>query len=554
MPTAQRGGTASFQAAARAVMASTRMQTAARRANWTAKAMLAWEQISDEFYTYRTVKVVKVRDRRIVIAHKLITVSVIFAFVVYNLYVNTFCNLVSPEISVQAWLDDATASGSGATNATTPAYCNANSTQFVQRLRTSTAPDAVREDDDAYAHNFTGVRCVSHLRISEISKSGYNGLAVTTFFTEDVLTRQDADGSTRSEGKLSAFVQDVERHRVNFAASFRATFAAGLLAQDYAEVNEPLTRYTLPPTLEKHFRTTEGSPIMSVPLRELIRAAHFELENRNLNSGFGCSASPDDCPSFRMTGARVEIILKLDNLRFGGTRPVSSSLSVRLASRGLWVASPVALDFLALNASAHHVASSGSGLGSETRFVERHPYGIEVAFIVDKASKLGRLSPFNTIVAMLLIIAQVAIVQTIMDVIGAVILDTFKLAKYEDDLELAIRGLLRNTIGRDVSEEDMRHLIALGRQKDGSKASSADKAVARRVTHALLSGGEARDDVPITVRTAGGVELSVRGEQSPSIAMAMADALAPDDKANGREDLTTTTNPLASPYRRNAHE
>ena len=383
-------------------------------------------------FSYRTLKVVKISDKRLAYVHKSLMALILVYAGVSMIGGHTYMLLETPGMYISTDVFDTERMLDF--NQMDSTYCNTTITDYAGDL------PFLEPFLNNYCKNFS---------TSEIVSVSANSIFVGTHVKETNFQRECGPDlcSTlpKSDSTKNYFATNPENITFQFKPTLDTSWFTSAPSLIYIKDNQTNTILTF----DSESILSERYPSFSV--EKLLELAGVKLDDRNELVVRTDSFVPP-FPLYRLTGIRLSIDWTFSNFRpMSSLRPfdyrILADVSVSSNSKGYLVNSVETVHF---SGEPDDVTSSGTIL--EFR-------GVEIEFRSN--GLLGKADFYTTMMALMSCFIMVSVATTVVDIIGAFIYDSFKNDKIEDDgerqhLEHMILNL--ETLGVPFNHDDLQVL------------------------------------------------------------------------------------------------
>ena len=383
-------------------------------------------------FSYRTLKVVKISDKRLAYVHKSLMALILVYAGVSMIGGHTYMLLETPGMYISTDVFDTERMLNF--NQMESTYCNITITDYAGDL------PFLEPFLNNYCKNFS---------TSEIVSVSANSIFVGTHVKETNFQRECGPDlcSTlpKSDSTKNYFATNPENVTFQFKPTLDTSWFTSVPSLIYIKDNQTNTILTF----DSESILSERYPSFSVD--KLLELAGVKLDDRNELVVRTDSFVPP-FPLYRLTGIRLSIDWTFSNFRpMSSLRPfdyrILADVSVSSNSKGYLVNSVETVHF---SGEPDDVTSSGTIL--EFR-------GVEIEFRSN--GLLGKADFYTTMMALMSCFIMVSVATTVVDIIGAFIYDSFKNDKIEDDgerqhLEHMILNL--ETLGVPFNHDDLQVL------------------------------------------------------------------------------------------------
>jgi hypothetical protein len=386
-------------------------------------------------FSYRTLKVVKISDKRLAYVHKSLMALILVYAGVSMIGGHTYMLLETPGMYISTDVSDTKRMLDFNQAAST--YCNKTITDYA--------------GDPPFMDSFHDNIC-KNFSTSEIVSVSANSIFVGTHVKETNFQRE-CNTSTdlcstlpQYDTSKNYFATNPENVTFQFKTTLDTSWFTSAPSLIYIKDNQTNTILTVD---SESAVVSERYPSFSVD--ELLELAGVKLDDRNELVVRTDSFVPP-FPLYRLTGIRLSIDWTFSNFRpMSSLQPfdyrILADVSVSSSSKGYLVNTVETVHF---SGEPDDVTSSGSIL--EFR-------GVEIEFRSN--GLLGKADFYTTMMALMSCFIMVSVATTVVDIIGAFIYDSFKNDKIEDDgerqhLEHMILNL--ETVGVPFNHDDLQVL------------------------------------------------------------------------------------------------
>ena len=386
-------------------------------------------------FSYRTLKVVKISDKRLAYVHKSLMALILVYAGVSMIGGHTYMLLETPGMYISTDVSDTKRMLDF--NQVASTYCNKTITDYA--------------GDPPFMDSFHDNIC-KNFSTSEIVSVSANSIFVGTHVKETNFQRE-CNTSTdlcstlpQYDTSKNYFATNPENVTFQFKTTLDTSWFTSAPSLIYIKDNQTNTILTVD---SESAVVSERYPSFSVD--ELLELAGVKLDDRNELVVRTDSFVPP-FPLYRLTGIRLSIDWTFSNFRpMSSLQPfdyrILADVSVSSSSKGYLVNTVKTVHF---SGEPDDVTSSGTIL--EFR-------GVEIEFRSN--GLLGKADFYTTMMALMSCFIMVSVATTVVDIIGAFIYDSFKNDKIEDDgerqhLEHMILNL--ETVGVPFNHDDLQVL------------------------------------------------------------------------------------------------
>jgi len=385
-------------------------------------------------FSYRTLKVVKISDKRLAYVHKSLMALILVYAGVSMIGGHTYMLLETPGMYISTDVSDTKRMLDFNQAAST--YCNITITDYA--------------GDPPFMDSFHDNIC-KNFSTSEIVSVSANSIFVGTHVKETNFQRE-CNTSTdlcstlpQYDTSKNYFATNPENVTFQFKTTLDTSWFTSAPSLIYIKDNQTNTILTV----DSESAVSERYPSFSVD--ELLELAGVKLDDRN-ELVVRTDSFAKEFPLYRLTGIRLSIDWTFSNFRpMSSLQPfdyrILADVSVSSSSKGYLVNTVETVHF---SGEPDDVTSSGTIL--EFR-------GVEIEFRSN--GLLGKADFYTTMMALMSCFIMVSVATTVVDIIGAFIYDSFKNDKIEDDgerqhLEHMILNL--ETVGVPFNHDDLQVL------------------------------------------------------------------------------------------------
>ena len=390
--------------------------------------------------SYRTLKVVKISDRRLAYVHKTLMVTILVYALVSVIGAHTYMLKEKPRAYMSTIFNDTVRDLNLADSAMlNQIYCNASYSDFAGD---SLVPEG------SYLNN----SCVTHIPTAQMVETDEVATFIATHLKSRMFTRSCADALTQVGCSIS-YQTDVNQFPLdpdNLILQIRPRFVT---SWGYNGYPESVAVFDHTSTAFRTFYSNDANNSAKFPimyLHEILRLAGIELDERNeieVSSAFATNF-----PIYRLTGVRLSVDLTFSNFRpMSHFKPFDFSaeadMNIQLSSEGSFVTS---VDMVHFSGPASDISASGTVMQYRGVQLEYGAKGL-----------MGKADFYTAMMAIMSCFIMVSVATTVVDIIGAFIYDSFKDDKIEDDgerqhLEHMILNL--ETVGVPFGHDDLQIL------------------------------------------------------------------------------------------------
>ena len=300
--------------------------------------------------SYRTLKVVKISDRRLAYVHKTLMVTILVYALVSVIGAHTYMLKEKPRAYMSTIFNDTVRDLNLADSAMlNQIYCNASYSDFAGD---SLVPEG------SYLNN----SCVTHIPTAQMVETDEAATFIATHLKSRMFTRLCADALTQVGCSIS-YQTDVNQFPLdpdNLILQIRPRFVT---SWGYNGYPESVAVFDHTSTAFRTFYSNDANNSAKFPimyLHEILRLAGIELDERNeieVSSAFATNF-----PIYRLTGVRLSVDLTFSNFRpMSHFKPFDFSaeadMNIQLSSEGSFVTS---VDMVHFSGPASDISASGT--------------------------------------------------------------------------------------------------------------------------------------------------------------------------------------------------
>jgi len=392
--------------------------------------------------SYRTLKVVKISDRRLAYVHKTLMVTILVYALVSVIGAHTYMLKEKPRVYTSTAVDNSQRESAlkQISSFDSYDYCNATYSDFI---------GDVLVPEGAYINN----SCVTHIPKSQLIEADEGATFVATHIKSisfnrsgDCVYQAESWCNSTQSNPVNQFPVDPER----MVLQIRPRFVTSWGYNGYPDVVNVFDHNSF---LFKTFRVDDTNASAKYPimyLSEFLQLAGIQLDDRNqvdVSTRFAANF-----PLYRLTGARLSVEFTFSNFRpMSHFKPFDFSpraeMSVQLNSEQSFVTS---IDSIHFSGSPGDITESGT---------EMQYRGVQLEY--GAKGLMGKADFYTAMMAIMSCFIMVSVATTVVDIIGAFIYDSFKDDKIEDDgerqhLEHMIMNL--ETVGVPFGHDDLQIL------------------------------------------------------------------------------------------------
>ena len=386
-------------------------------------------EIWEDMMSYRTLKVVKISDKRLAYVHKSLMASILIYATITMVGAHTYMLKEKPRLYVTTTIDDSARLSNWNLSSTSgdTGYCNPAYTAF---------PGDELIPEPAYPNT----RCASYISSSQMVSVSDQGAFVGTHMRQQPWKRTCADEAAKTDCVVENkdengadadaedhFAADIENIKLTLQPIYVTSWGVSEAAHWITVVNAA-------GKIVKEFERYDGDADKRWPtftLKELLTLAELDVDAQNPvvvsknYQGLDANGNPR-LPLYRLTGLRVAVDFKFSNFRpMSQGKPFDFTplavMSVKATSVGSFV-SPV--EKTVYSGSTSNFDSQGTTLSIR---------GVKIEF--QAKGLMGKADGYTGMMALMSCLVMVGVATAIVDVIGAFIYDSFKDDKIEDDSE-----------------------------------------------------------------------------------------------------------------------
>uniref|UniRef100_A0A6U0DTP6 FHA domain-containing protein n=1 Tax=Ostreococcus mediterraneus TaxID=1486918 RepID=A0A6U0DTP6_9CHLO len=396
-------------------------------------------ELWDDLMSYRTLKVVKISDRRLAYVHKTLMAAILVYALISVIGAHTYMLKEKPRVYTSVSVNDTVREINLAVSTLSETYCDTSYTNFVGD---TLVPEGAHLDN----------KCVTYNPTSEIVETSEGATFIATHKKSETFERQ-CDNETAQTGCSVTYLTEINQFPLdpdNLIFQIRPRFVTSWGYNGYPDT---VTVYDSSTTIFEEYSTDDTNTTSRYPnmyLHEILLLADLELDDRNsieVSTSFA-----GEFPLYRMTGVRLSVEFTFSNFRpMSDFKPFDFSaradMNVQLNSEGSFVESVDAIHF---TGSADDVSQNGTIMKYRGVVLEYASAGL-----------MGTADFYTAMMAIMSCFIMVSVATTVVDIIGAFIYDSFKDDKIEDDgerqhLEHMILNL--ETVGVPFGHDDLQIL------------------------------------------------------------------------------------------------
>lgn len=514
-----------------------------------------------DLFAYTTIKVVRTNDWRLSLLKRVFNAGVFIYILFFLVFYHGYLYKEVPSVSVTTSVSDASYTAAlrnlsvvhASTGGYPPSYCAlTNVTTLVNGTnvtRVGTATDYVWGPGRAYVNN----ECARYFLALEVAQPVYLGQWLYTYWQQSDFTRACASsaytgaaaaagagnpsdvpscGSSSLVANQSVLPVGVEATTLTFVGTYTTSWGRTVTSMP-TTISAVAASFPPGAALPPQLSFSAGQPV-SFTFAQLLELANIDLDAPNVLSDGG--AGPP-WPTYRVTG--VELVVTLSYYNYVTTLDPPDPFNfgdylvatVAPASKGTFRSPGTLLWYLggqgptAAPSSATPFAAASA---PETAFMARTPNGVLVTF--SPGGSIGQASFTAFLTTILSAIVLFGAATTLVDVSAAFLIEGFREQKFEDELEMRIRTMLRTQLGDTPTraEVDAYEAAAAGEQKraDGLVGRARRRAARLRARARRLITGDDRAAVAKEVGHTAGAAAAARAEGAAAGAAADSGALS----------------------------
>lgn len=362
--------------------------------------------------SYRTLKVVKISDKRLAYVHKTLMASILVYSTISMIGAHTYMLKEKPRLYVTTSLDDSQRMANFSSASTD--YCNSTLTDF-------------KGDPFVAEGAFLDNKCATFLTTTQMSAVDEQGAFIGTHLRQQSWTRTCADEDNKEgcvvspSGAAKNYIPaDMENLNLQLRASYVTSWG----------VSEPPEIVFVRDGKGKEYKTFDQMDSVSenrypkFKFDEFLALAGLSLSDRNMvtvSSNF-----TGKFPMYRLTGLRLNV-----EYQFSNFRPMSTVDPFNFQSQAIMNVKATSVgQFVGATEQTFYTGGAGNFDGTGTDMSMR---GVKIEF--QAKGLMGTPDGYTGMMALMSCLVMVGVATSIVDVIGAFVYDSFKDDKIEDDGE-----------------------------------------------------------------------------------------------------------------------
>lgn len=473
------------------------------------------DTLYEDLFAYSTEKVVKTKDWRLGAMKRTFNAGVGIYILFYMVVYHGYMTKEAPVVTVSSGITEGSLQNqlSLYNRSRLPPYCDTLLTNYTW----------------GPGRNYVNNECAMYYEPLEFYEKTYSGAWIYTYWQQYYYNRTSIN-STESyypDDYVNALMFNASVLPV--AAEYASVTIMGTYTTSWGQTRSSMNTTISPGDVVGEewlgdfpsYTFAPGAPV-TIEVVDLLNLAGIDLDAENVLDDGG---DGPPWPNYRLTGIELACVMFYQNF-YEELWPLDPfnlndwlTIKVYPVSKGTFRTPGSKMWYTGLNP-----------IDPETFFMVRVPYGVRLSFIPSGSIGLPTFSAFfgTLLTAMVLLNAT----SSIIDVLAAFIIEGFKEQKFEDELEIRLRDIVRSQlvdvpVRAEITEAERRQMEAqmqaeMRADAEQEKIAKAREKEARRNARMAAgapaeAGGDGEEDVPVQEAARSGALVGYRRELQPRV-------------------------------------